>query len=59
MVEKLREEIDAITSHIDFLWDDKSQSIEKRGKQITALSKTRFKLECRIQDLNHGGLTFN
>lgn len=59
MVEKLREEIDAITSHIDFLWDNKSQSIEERGKCIDALSKMRFKLECKIQDLNHSGLKFN
>lgn len=59
MVEKLREEIDAITHHINFLWDDRSQSIEERGKRIDALSKMRFKLECKIQDLNLGGLTFN
>lgn len=59
MVEKLREEIDSITRRIDFLWDDKSQSIEERGKQINALSKMKFKLECKIQDLNLGGLTFN
>nr|DAS67007.1 MAG TPA: hypothetical protein [Caudoviricetes sp.] len=59
MVEKLREEIDAITHHINFLWDDRSQSIEERGKQIDFLSKMRFKLECKIQDLNLGGLTFN
>ena len=59
MVEKLREEIDAITHHINFLWDDRSQSIEERGKQIDFLSKMRFKLESKIQDLNHSGLKFN
>lgn len=59
MVEKLREEIDAITHHINFLWDDRSQSIEERGKQIDFLSKMRFKLECKIQDLNHSELKFN
>ena len=52
MVEQISKEIDAIEKRIDFLWDDKSQSIEKRGQEIDRLSKLRFKLMCRLQDLN-------
>ena len=59
MVEKLRREIDVIERHIDFLWDDKPQDVEERGKVINALAKKRFSLVCQVQDLILSGSLIN
>lgn len=59
MVEKLRREIDVIERHIDFLWDDKTQDVEERGKVINALAKKRFSLVCQVQDLILSGSLIN
>lgn len=59
MVERLRREIDAIERHIDFLWDDKTQDVEERGKVINALAKKRFSLVCQVQDLILSGSLIN
>lgn len=58
MVEKLRQKIEAIELRIGLLWDDKSQPIEERGREINRLSKKRFELECKLQDLNLRKLGF-
>lgn len=59
MVERLRSEIDVIERHIDFLWDDKTQDVEERGKLINSLAKKRFSLECQVQDLILSKLLFS
>lgn len=52
MVEQLKQEINTIEFYISLLWEDKTLSIEERGRKIDQLSKQRFKRVCLIQDLN-------